>query len=403
MNLKPYFDAAQSADAKVQEIAAKIDAHFQAGEQDQALTLRASLDEAKAKAKAANDLYLSMRDASTSQLPEQFVPAGAPAVLKNGRGDNFVGAFRAYLKDGDTGAVRPWMQGNEVLFKNASNNTDMNVGTAADGGVLDPTSLFNKVIARRSEMSLPEKLGVMKIPGKGTTVDVPYDNEADGEFVSTNEAGSFDQDAPAVAKAQMTLVKYSKKITLSVELLEDEDAGLMSFLMDWVARGQAKTMNSLLLTEVGTNGTLFKTTASATAIAAGEPDAVALNDSVAEYLDDSGSVAWVSRASTYAAIKAITGSARLYGDGNDGSAGLGRNLLGHPAFFSNKAAAIAATAKVAYFGNWNYVGMREAPGFTMLRDPYSAAGTGQVQLWMYFRTVFKVLQADAIGYMAMHA
>jgi HK97 family phage major capsid protein len=82
---------------------------------------------------------------------------------------------------------------------------------------------------------------------------------------------------------------------------------------------------------------------------------------------------------------------------------LGRNLLGHPAFFSNKAAAIAATAKVAYFGNWNYVGMREAPGFTMLRDPYSAAGTGQVQLWMYFRTVFKVLQADAIGYMAMHA
>lgn len=402
LNLKPYFDAAQSADANVQAIAAKIDGHFTAGETDQAMALKASLDEAKIKAKSANDLYLSMRDASEGR-PGQFTPAGAPVVLQNGRGDTFAGSFKSYLKFGDTGAVRPWMQGNEIVFTNASNATDMNVGTPADGGYVDPTGMYNGVIARRSEMSLPVKLGVRRIPGKGTTVNVPLDNEADGEFVSTNEAGSFDLDAPALTQAAMTLVKYSKYINLSLELLEDEDASLMNFLMDWVARGQAKTLNSLLLTEVGSGGTLFATTASATAIAAGEPDAVALNDTVADYLDDSGSVAWVSRATTYSAIKAITGSARLYSDGNDGAPGNGRSLLGHPALFSNKAAAIAATAKVAYFGNWNYVGWREAPGFTMLRDPYSAAGTGQVKLWMYFRTVFKTLQAGAIGYLAMHA
>lgn len=401
-NLKPYFDAAQAADAKVQEIAAQIDTHFSAGETDKAMALRAGLDEAKTKAKNANDLYLSMRDASQSR-PAAFSPAGAPPVLRNGLGDTFVGAFRNYLKTGDRNPVAPWMDGNEVLFKNASNNTDMNIGTAADGGVLDPTTLYQKVVARRSEMSLIEKLGCQKIPGKGTTVDVPYDNEADGEFVSTGEGVAFDQDTPALAKAQMTLVKYSKYITLSSELLEDEDTSLMDFLMNWVARGQAKTINSLLVNEAAATGTSFKTAASATAIAAGEPDALALNDTVSDYLDDSGSVAWVTRASTYAAIKAITGSARLYGDGNDGAPGLGRNLLGFPAHFSNKVALPTAGLKPAFFGNWNYMGYREGPGFTMLRDPYSAAGTGQVKLWMYFRIVFKQLQAGAIGYLTMAA
>lgn len=398
MNLKPYFDAAQSADANVQAIAAKIDSHFQAGETEQAMTLRQSLEDAKLKAKGANDLYLAMRDAAEGR-PEQFSPAGAPAVLKNGRGDSFAKGLRAYIRDGDTGGVKQYMAGTEILFHNASNNTDMNIGTPADGGYVDPTGMYQGVIARRSEMSLPERLGVRRIPGKGTTVNVPTDDEADGEFVSTSEAGSFDQDAPALGQKAMTLVKYSKYITLSVELLEDEDASLMSFLMDWVARGQAKTLNSLLITEVGSNGTSFKTTASATAIAAGELEDVAFNDTNGEYLDDAGSVGWVMRPSVFSAINKITGNPRMYAESNSGGSVLRPPLLGYPVFFSNKSGTVASAQKSAYYGNWNFVGWREAPGFTMLRDPYSAAGTGQVKLWMYFRTVFKVLQAGAVGYL----
>lgn len=403
MNLKPYYDAAQVAEASVQKIAAKIDDAFTRGEKDEAVKLGSELEKAQAEAKSANELYLSMRNVGETSGVGPFTPAGAPAVLKNGRGDNFAKGLKAYIRSGDTGGVRDIMAGNELHFSNASNNTDMNVGTAADGGYVDPTGLFQQVIARRSEMSLPTRLGVRRIPGKGTTVNVPFDNEADGEFVSTNEAGNFDQDAPALGQASMTLVKYSKYITLSVELLEDEDAGLMNFLMDWVARGQAKTLNSLMLTEAAASGTSFKTTASATAIAAGEPEAVALNDTVAEYLDDAGSVAWVMRASTYSAISSLTGNARLYSDTNNGGNALRPPLLGYPVYFSNKVAAIAAEAKTAYFGNWNYMGWREAPGFTLLRDPYSAAGTGQVKLWMYFRTVFKVLQPGAIGYLVQKA
>jgi HK97 family phage major capsid protein len=330
-------------------------------------------------------------------------PSGAPNLLHNPSGDSFAGAFKAYLRDGDVSEELRKdfgsFQGMDgVVIKRASNNTDMNIGTNADGLYLDPTGLYNAVIAKRTEASLPTKLGVQMIPGKGTTVNVPYDNESDGEFVSTGEGTGFDQDAPAIGQAAMTLVKYSKYITLSVELLEDEDAALMAFLTDWIARAQAKTYNQLLLAEVASAGTSFKTTASATAIVAGELEAVVYNDTIGGYLDDAGSLAFVTKPSTYGAIKSILGDARLYGD----IASQGRQIMGYPAYFSVKAGAMTAGLKPVYFGNWHFVGQREAPGFTMLRDPYSAASTGQVKLWMYFRTVFKVLQPAAVGYLIMH-
>jgi HK97 family phage major capsid protein len=327
--------------------------------------------------------------------PDNGAIKPAPAHLKYGRGDTFAKGLRAFVKDGDMSGVRGLGVGPSEIEIRASNNTDMNITTPADGGYVDPSPMFNEVIAKRTELSLPEILGVRRIPGRGTTVNVPYDNETDGEFVVAGETSSFDQDAPAIGQAAMTLVKYTKYITLSVELLEDEDAGLMSFLSDWVARGMAKTQNGLLLTEVAASGTSFKTTAGATAIAAGEPEAVVLNNTIGDFLENS--CAWVMQPLTFGTIAAITGSPRLYAQTPGGS--FQRELLGYPVHFSSKAGTVTSAQKSAYFGNWNFVGWREAPGFTLLRDPFSAAGTGQVKLWMYFRTVFKVLQPSAIGYL----
>jgi HK97 family phage major capsid protein len=327
-------------------------------------------------------------------------PEAAPAVITRGN-DNLEAAVAAYVRTGDTGGVRHLLNDKGAVEIRASNATDMNIGTAADGGVLVPTGFYNQIIAKRSEMSLADRIGVRRIPGVGTTVDVPYDNEADGEFVSTSEGSGFDLDAPALAKKSLTLVDYTKYIKLSNQLLRDEDANLNAFLTDWVARGQAKTMNNLLLTEVATNGTSLKTAADDTTIAVGDLEGVVYNAYVSDYLDDGGSIAWVMRPATYGAIISVTGNPRVYSETPIG--GTGRQLLEYPVFYSNKAAAIAATAKAAYFGNWNYVGWRMSPALTLLRDPVTNAGTGQVTLWMTFGTVFGVLQPYAVGYMAMSA
>lgn len=309
----------------------------------------------------------------------------APAHNKTGLGDSEVKAYAWFLKTGDSSGIK------------ASNNTDMNVGTDADGGYAVPTGHYQGIIARRDEQMLAARLGVRRIPGKGTTVDVPLDGEADGEFVATNEAADSDRDAPALGVKSLTLVKYTKRVELSNELLEDDDSNILAFLNDFVGRGMAKTHNSLLLTEVGSNGTKLGDLTAA-AIAAGELETIVGNDDLSGYLDDSTSVGWVMRSSTHWDIMALTGNDRLYAGMATGQPGKGMQLLGYPVAYSNKAAAQAANAKSVYFGNWNYVGYREAPGFTVLRDPYSLATKGQLVLHYYFRAVYGVLQAEAIGY-----
>jgi HK97 family phage major capsid protein len=312
----------------------------------------------------------------------------APRINRLPRGSSETQAFSHWVRTGDGGGLRELR---------ASNATDMNVGTDADGGYAVPDGHFQGIIARRDESMLAARLGIRLIPGQGTTVNVPLDAEADGEFVSTSEGSGNDQDAPALGTKALTLVKYTKRVDLSLELLEDEDSRILDFLADFVGRGMAKTHNNLLLTEVASNGTDFGNFASASAIAAGELEAICGNVDLSHYLDDTASVAWVMRSSTLWAIRALTGTERLYAEQTLGSAAPGQ-LLGYPVALSDKAAAIGASAKSVYFGNWNFVGYREAPGFTVLRDPYSKASTGQISLHYYFRTVYGVLQAEAIGY-----
>ena len=99
------------------------------------------------------------------------------------------------------------------------------------------------------------------------------------------------------------------------------------------------------------------------------------------------------RPTTFGKVKGISGDPRVYGNSVSTA---GRTLLEYPVAYSNQAAAIAASAKSMYFGNWYMVGMREDPALRLIRDPYSV--DGMVILKYTFRTVYGVLVAGAIGY-----
>lgn len=78
-DLKPYFDAAQKAEEAVNHLMDEMNGHYTSGTDEgkqAALDLRPALDEAKAKAKEANDLYTSMRDAAaqSNSVAREFVP-----------------------------------------------------------------------------------------------------------------------------------------------------------------------------------------------------------------------------------------------------------------------------------------------------------------------------------------
>lgn len=334
------------------------------------------------------ELEVSKLDQSTGRSVDH---AKSASFLRIGRGDTEERAWAHYVRTGDGGGLRELR---------ASNDTTMNITTDADGGYAVPTGHYAGIIARRDEGMLAKKLGVRKITGKGTSVNIPVDGEDDGEFVSTAESNAYDRDAPAINRVISTLVKYTKKVDLTVELLEDEDSAILDFLNDFVGRGMAKTHNSLLLTEVAANGTLLKTFASATAIAVDELEVIAFDDAIEAYLDDTPSVSWVMRRSVHGEIVTLDdANFRRYAETEQGKLSTRSGiLLGFPISYSVKSGQTVASAKSVYFGNWNYVGYREAPGMTMIRDPYSRAGYGEILLHYMFRCDYNVLQAEAIGY-----
>ena len=284
----------------------------------------------------------------------------------------------------------------------ASNATDMNIGTAADGGNTVPTGFYNQIISRRDEMALHGQLGCQNVPGVGTSVEVSVDNEADGEFIVTSEAAQYDEDAPAIGQKTLTLVKYTKRTLISEELLADTGINILDHVQKRVAIGWAKTINNLLVTEAVT-GTQYKRLAGASSFAAGEIEDIVFNSSLSPYADDeAGPLAFVTRSPTYGLIAKITGSDRLYGNVHVGPTQAGvtspRSLLEYPVFFSNKVDAPAARAKSLLFGNWDYMLYREGPALEFLVDPYTRADYGQTRLLWKMRWDFELAIDEAVGY-----
>ncbi len=355
---------------------------------------RAEWDALMAEVAALNERIeraerLALEETDVRAAQQQQPAAGAPAHHRRRTPDTEEGIYCRWIRTGDQAAMR------EMHEQRASNDTTMNVTTEADGGDLVPTGHYNQIIERLRPLSLPEQVGVMQIPGSGLTVNVPIDNEADsGEFVATNESAAFDRDAPAVNKVAMTLVKYTKKVDLTYELLQGEDAGLLAFLARYVADGMAATLNSLLIAEALADGTAALTLDAAAAIGAAEVPEL-LYKLKSRYAAGPN-VSWVMRRATEGYLRGLTGNQFLFAPTPSGTPGNG--LVGLPVFADDNMGALAASGKSLLVANWAYMGMRLDPALTVLRDPYSRAGYGETILHYYFMADFEVLQAEAFQY-----
>lgn len=356
--------------------------------------LMVQVDEVNAALEREERMMLAGGAAGGSVAQGQDARGGAPAVHNRRTPDTEEGVYCRWVRSGDAGAQR------ELMEMRASNDTTMNVTTAADGGDLVPVGHYNQIIERLRPQALYERTGVRMIPGAGLTVNVPIDNEADsGEFVSTAESAAFDRDAPAINKKAMTLVKYTKKVDLTFELLQGEDSGLLAFLARYVADGMAATMNKLQVAKALADGTASFTSAGGTAIAASEVKQL-LYSLPARYASGPD-VSWLMKRSTEGYVRALTGDAFLFNETPSGS--MQGTLEGLPVYTDDNMGAVALSAKSLLVGNWGYMGLRLDPALTVLRDPYTRSSYGEIVMNYYFMAVFEVLQAGAFMYMTQKA
>ena len=315
---------------------------------------------------------------------------GAPAHNRMPRGDNREQterlAVRLYV-NGDEGAIRE-IDAQMRSEACASNDTTNNITTPADGGYLVPTGHYNGIIARAEEMLLYPRLGVLNVPGLGTTVNVPTGGAAQ-PFVATNESGTQDRDGAAIGQAAMTLVKFTKKLELTDELLQDEGSGLLNYLNGLVGDAYALTHNSGLVTEVLAGGTSVTLGAIAAASVGDIPLLVgSVKDSYAEMSQ------WLMKRATRFKYQALQGTDFLFAPTPSGD---DRQMWGYPTNHSEYMPAVGSGNKSLAFGAFRYMGVRTT-GMTFLRDPYSNADKGEVVLRYYTRIIYKVLQAEAIVY-----
>ena len=335
----------------------------------------------------------------------------APTVAKLPRGDSHDKSLGHFFRTGDAshmgelrsedgqGRMGVTLRIPSPAEQRAVTDSTMNITTDADGKYAVPTGFVQDIANRKSEMMLADKLGVRRIPGVGTTVNYPIDGQDPQSFVATAEQTDahdvvWSRNAGVLGLKAYTLVVYTRAVELTMQIMRDNDANLMSHIADKIGREYAQTHNALLITEAAANGTALKTYASATAIAAGEPEAILFNDTLSYYLDEGNSNGWITRPSNFGKVASITGNARLYAETPGGK--FTKELLGYPVHYSNQVTATAASAKDLYFGNWYFMGMREDPEITLLVNPYKVSGLTILEY--SFGAVYGVIQAGALGY-----
>lgn len=333
----------------------------------------------------------------------------APAYNKTRLGDNEDGAVAAYFRSGDMGGFATSQRGVDgieirlprvLAGEKRATDTILNIASDADGAAVVPTGFAGRIAAAKEERMLANRLGVTRVPGVGTTVEYPYESTSLAVLAATSEqvdgyTNTYERDAVQFTVKSFTLAKKTKKIALTEELMNDEDAALMAFIADAVGRAAAKTHNSLLLTEVAANGTALKTFASATVIADTELEPIRYNTALSYYLDDSANGGWVMQSAVLGEIVTLGSTSNRHYMPTPMSNGV-NHLLGYPVYFSSQSGATAASTKSVYFGAWDQVGMREDPALSLLRDPYSTDGI--VYLKYTLRVVYGVLQPAAVGY-----
>ncbi len=337
----------------------------------------------------------------------------APAFNRGQRGDNEGNAWRAYLRDGDRGGLSHLLQPGEergqrpqivldvpsqrqtrIAMEKRVTDSTMNITTAGDGANLAPTTLVGQIAMRKNEKMLAERLGCRRVPGVGTTVNYPYENAEPDNLAATSEqsdahGNNYERGAFTTALRAFTLAKYTRKVELTEEMLEDTGVDLMAYIADKIGREIARTHNELLVANVEALGTKLADFASNSAIALGEMEKIIGNDALGFYLEDASDVHWLMRSTTHWSINSIVGDARFYGQQLSG-------LLGHDVLYSTKVDAIGANGKSVMFGDWNYMGYRESPELRFIQDPYSVDGL--VVLKYSFRACYGLLQAGAVGY-----
>jgi HK97 family phage major capsid protein len=256
IDLKKFYDAAVAASTAKTEKAMEINKLFDAGETEKALAMKKELDDLTQKAKDAEELYLSMRDAAQGEDPaKRFVPADdrqkaeeiADAdILKS---KEYTRAFFKALAEGVTpGQFKK--KGTPEEFQILQKALTENGGTPAgsDGGFLLPIDFNNMIIERQRQLlDLMNYVNVENVSAVSGWRVIEKSSDITPFAQMTENKAMSQTDQPSFEKISYTVKDYGGFLPVTNDLLEDTPVNIMAYLSRFFGKKLVATHNSLIL------------------------------------------------------------------------------------------------------------------------------------------------------------
>lgn len=331
------------------------------------------------------------------------------SLPENEEGAELDGGAPAYVRSESLGDVEPkaaflhWVRTGEFM-KGAK--AALNVGTPANGGVLVPDDEYRQILALRDEASIPRTMGATTFTTNRERLNIPYEATSLAKFTQVAEEGDVTaaEDEPTFNSLPVDVYKFVKLIKVSEELLEDDNAGLESFLTDALGRALAATENYYALVGAGTTepeGALVGGTAAPAfaAIADITPaEVIALKYQLSQVYRDNSS-AWTMNETTEAILRAKTGTPFVFATTPRGTGNRKLETMeGYPVFDNSNMPEATTGNKSLLFGNWRYYAIVTNRGLRVRRLNELYAETGQVGILASIRFGGRVLLPEAFVY-----
>ena len=380
--------------------------------------IKASGAEATALAIKTNKEMIDAAVAALKAEEPTTPPAGvvAPNHNKTPRGDNAFKAFDWYLKTGDAGGIRTGEAYQDFL------KTDYHLveGTQYQGQEAVPTEVYAGIIEKRSQMSFGRAGGAMIVAANSNAVVIPIEKAQPQNFgVHTADgATAFTTlTQQPLDKLTATIYMFTYNLPYHITLIDDATFDIEGWGTRYIARGLVRTENTYMTMGTGSSqpqgavyaSTLGTTAASATAVTAAEVASLYYKIP-AEYQDN---VVWAMLTATHGAVRGLggptNGFAFVGNGGYNGGAGTGsaqpnagwlvdpRSRVFTPVGMDS----LAASKKPIFAGNLNAgYAIAERKGLTVLRDPYSEASVGNVNIWFHSRWSAGVVNSEALYHIA---
>jgi HK97 family phage major capsid protein len=311
-------------------------------------------------------------------------------------GGKHSGPIEVTEEEAERGVTKESKEENEAFLWNLMHPTQAPRGMrvleeseALEGGPMVPADMLNQIVEIKGERSVVSKCNIHRYQTDKLIFNFPTETAAMTALAAIAEEAAYVANEPAFATVPATLVKYGSMVTVTEELLDDQNL-FQPYFVKAVANAWALAENLEFFTKLKATDTVGTHSATFT-------DAeimawfFAVTDPWAE-----GEVHIVCERATVAAMRALLiATPRAYGSFPEFGGGKYPSFMGVPLHTNTNWETIGAgdLTLTMSFINADAVGWVENKGLNIKVDPYGDSLNGRIRYFPRIRFDCEILQA----------